>query len=397
MSVTEISVENLSHRYKAEAVSVMGESTVKGVVHPFVAMPDRGFSHNRSNASLRWDSPLAYSSEKNVSQEKEKLADRLQTLLYLLPAGVVVIDGRGTVQQCNAAAADLLGEPLEGEKWFNIIKRCFSPRRDDGHEVSLKDGRRVSIAIRSLDNEPGQLILLTDLTETRELQSKLSRHERLSSMGKMVASLAHQVRTPLSAAMLYAGHLCEDEIDADLRKKCANKLMSRLVHLEQQVRDMLIFVKGDTPLAERMPVSQLIQELRVAADAAILASGAQVIWQIETCDMEILCNREALVGALMNLINNSIESAKQPLQICVSAELTAADSVRLIVKDNGPGFSASDKSKVTEAFYTTKAQGTGLGLAVVQAVTKAHGGRFDIVSPGSGASAIIELPVIKPV
>lgn len=136
--------------------------------------------------------------------EKERLANRLQHLLDLLPGGVIVIDGQGHVREANPAACELLGAPLVGELWRQVIARSFAPREDDGHEVSLRDGRRLSIATRSLDAEPGQLVLLNDLTETRRLQGQLARHERLSSLGRMVASLAHQIRTPLSAALLYA-------------------------------------------------------------------------------------------------------------------------------------------------------------------------------------------------
>jgi two-component system sensor histidine kinase FlrB len=423
MSVTEIAVEKSPRSFNENAFNANGfgdegfneqaQSTVAGspnaVVRPFISLSGRVAGRALDAGTVR-NTPHDFKIAKgNIHQsnalksdifkkeslpDKEKLADRLQTLLYLLPAGVVVIDGSGRVQQCNAAAIDLLGEPLEGQKWFDIIKRCFSPRRDDGHEVSLKDGRRVSIAIRSLDNEPGQLILLTDLTETRALQSKLSRHERLSSMGKMVASLAHQVRTPLSAAMLYAGHLCEERIDDELRQKCAGKLMSRLVHLEQQVRDMLTFVKGDTPPAEKVTVAQLMQDLKVASDAAVVSSAVDVTWHSDV-QAEVLCNREALIGALMNLVNNSIEARKDGLKLCIGAQQVKSDTVRLLVRDNGPGFSDRDKRKVTEAFYTTKAQGTGLGLAVVQAVVKAHRGRFDITSDAGGTTAMIELPVFK--
>src|SRR5690606_1613618 len=126
-----------------------------------------------------------------------------------------------------------------------------------------------------MESEPGQLVLITDMTETRELQSQLSRHERLSSMGRMVASLAHQIRTPLSAAMLYAGHLSHPELAPQLRLKCAEKLMSRLVHLDQQVRDMLIFARGETRLAERMQIGELIEQFQNAAEAGLSRSGAE--------------------------------------------------------------------------------------------------------------------------
>ena len=105
-------------------------------------------------------------SRREQFEEKEALARRMAALLEIMPAGVVLLDGQGRVAECNPAALDLLGEPLEGELWLDIIKRCFAPKHDDGHEVSLKDGRRVRIETRSMTAEPGQLILLSDLTET---------------------------------------------------------------------------------------------------------------------------------------------------------------------------------------------------------------------------------------
>ncbi len=101
-----------------------------------------------------------------------------------MPAGVIVIDGKGIVRQANEQAKALLGEPLEEEVWRSIITRSFKPRADDGHEVSLVDGRRVKLSITPLENEPGQLIVITDLTETRQLQARVSHMQRLSSLGK---------------------------------------------------------------------------------------------------------------------------------------------------------------------------------------------------------------------
>nr|MBF0685203.1 PAS domain-containing protein [Pseudomonas sp.] len=107
-------------------------------------------------------------------EEKERLARRLQSLVDLLPGGVIVIDGQGIVREANPVAVQLFGAPVVGQLWREIIARSFAPRKDDGHEISLRDGRRVSIATRSLNGEPGQLVLLTDLTETRLLQAQLA-------------------------------------------------------------------------------------------------------------------------------------------------------------------------------------------------------------------------------
>lgn len=339
-------------------------------------------------------------------REREALSRRMETLLDILPAGVVLLDGQGCVTECNPAALDLLGEPLEGQLWLDVITRCFAPKHDDGHEVSLKDGRRVRIETRSMNGEPGQLILLSDLTETRLLQEQVSRTERLSSLGKMVASLAHQIRTPLSTAMLYAGHLRQAHMEEDMRVECAEKLLSRLTHLEHQIRDMLIFAKGEARLAEDLNVAQFEQSLRSALEPVIAKAGAQCEWDISALDQHLLCNREALVGACLNIVNNSIEayesdpSQEDELRLSVSisaleseaTSATGASGLCITLTDNGPGIPDSCKAKLFEPFYTTKSQGTGLGLSVVQAVVKAHKGIFTLESGDSGVAARITLP-----
>ncbi len=327
-------------------------------------------------------------------EEKEQLADRLSTLLKALPAGVVVLDSQGVVTQTNPAAISLLGEPLDGERWVDVIRRCFAPRRDDGHEVSLKDGRRVSIEIRTMENQPGQLILLTDLTETRQLQSQLSHAQRLSAMGKMVASLAHQIRTPLSAAILYGGHLSQEDLDEEMRQRCASRLMSRLTHLEQQVRDMLIFARGETRLAEELSAETLVSALDSAVEGLKLNADTTVSIVDEVSgDCRLMCNRDALVGACTNLVNNSLEAGATAVAVQVVAE---GGELVIRVVDNGPGFPSAEAGRLLEAFYTTKSHGTGLGLAVVQAVVKAHQGQFHIEALGQGgAVATLRLPQLK--
>ncbi|MFL1466157.1 sensor histidine kinase [Marinobacter sp. HN1S83] len=325
-------------------------------------------------------------------EEKEELADRLSTLLTALPAGVVVLDSQGVVTQTNPAAISLLGEPLDGERWVDVIRRCFAPRRDDGHEVSLKDGRRVSIEIRTMENQPGQLILLTDLTETRHLQSQLAHAQRLSAMGKMVASLAHQIRTPLSAAILYGGHLSQEDLDEEMRQRCASRLMSRLTHLEQQVRDMLIFARGETRLAEELSAETLVSALGAALDGLKLAAGVNVHLDSQVDDCRVMCNRDALVGACTNLVNNSVEAGATRVVVQL---VPVKGELMIRVADNGPGFETGQAGQLMEAFYTTKSHGTGLGLAVVQAVVKAHQGRFAIESPEQGgAVATLTLPLV---
>ncbi|WP_375123283.1 PAS domain-containing sensor histidine kinase [Pseudomonas sp. LW8] len=325
--------------------------------------------------------------------EKERLANRLQNLLDLLPGGVIVIDGHGLVREANPAAIDLLGSPLEGELWRHVIARCFAPREDDGHEISLKNGRRLSISTRSLDAEPGQLVLLNDLTETRHLQDQLARHERLSSLGRMVASLAHQIRTPLSAALLYASHLTEQQLPVETQQRFAGRLKERLHELEHQVRDMLVFARGELPLTDRLTPGALMQSLQAAALTHV--QDLPIRWQCDSHAGELLCNRDTLVGALLNLIENAIQASAGEARLKVHC-YTRGNTLRLCVSDSGSGIEPTVLARLGEPFFTTKVTGTGLGLTVVKAVARAHQGELTLRSRvGRGTCAQFSLPLFS--
>lgn len=340
---------------------------------------------------------LAQVSEQRLQElaEKERLAQRLQQILDVLPGAVVIVDGQGLIKEANPAASTLLGVPLVGVLWREVIGQCFVPRADDGHEVSLYNGRRVSIALQALPDEPGQLILLTDMTDTRRLQAELAQHERLSALGKMTAALAHQIRTPLSAAMLYASHLTENTLNPQLQQRFAGRLQERLHELERQVRDMLLFARGPLPREQRSSVAQLWQALQEAAEPHVREH--QVRWQCDVPDTHrvgLLCNQDVLLGALLNLVHNSAQSAAHPVAIKVHAYLRE-NMLRLVVTDNGEGMNSGLLEQVQESFFTRKSSGTGLGLMVVRSVVQAHQGRFVLRSKvGRGTSALVELPLL---
>lgn len=337
---------------------------------------------------------LAETSAKGLQafDEKERLASRLQSLLDLLPGGVIVIDGQGVVREANPVALELLGMPLEGTLWREVIARSFAPRSDDGHEISMKDGRRVSIATRSLHGEPGQLVLLTDMTETRRLQEQLARHERLSALGRMVASLAHQIRTPLSTALLYASHLEQGGLSAEHQQRFAGRLKDRLNELEHQVRDMLVFARGDLPLEDRLAPADLMSALHAAAAARL--EGVAVRWQCDASGGSLLCNRDTLVGALLNLIENALQAANGVPRLKV--HLYARGSwLYVSVSDSGVGMDTATLARLGEPFFTTRATGTGLGLAVVKSVARAHSGALSLRSRlGRGTRVTLQLPLL---
>jgi len=330
-------------------------------------------------------------------KKKEQLASRLETLINVLPGGVIVLDKKGVIIESNPIAENFLEPALQGKYWREVIRRCFAPRDDDGHEVSNLDGKRISIVTRSLD-EAGQIILLTDQTETRQLQADLSRNERLSALGEMVSTLAHQVRTPLSSAMLYAGHLSTKKLNETQRQNFTDKLLGRLNYMERQVRDMLLFVKGDMPLSDRISLKELRDTLAEAVEMPIKSYAASCRWEQKTTDHEneihLQCNLDALIGALLNLVNNSLQTTTSA-DIIIKFQ-TQNNYLVITILDNGPGIKALDKEKVQELFFTTKEQGTGIGLSVVNAVAQSHGGSFELDNrPRGGASARLYLPLSR--
>ncbi|MDP2559841.1 PAS domain-containing sensor histidine kinase [Psychrobium sp. 1_MG-2023] len=338
---------------------------------------------------------MALNSPNNQHIGAQVSQNRLAHLVDILPSGVIILDGNGLVSEANKMAVSFLGQEVIGQRWFNVINEAFQPRADDGHEVSLKDGRRLKIAISSLEPEDGQLILLTDLTETRQMQNNMAHMQRLSALGKMVASLAHQVRTPLSAAMLYAANLKNKAMPDHAKTHFHDKLLARLKDLEQQVNDMLMFARSDNgQIATELSLQELLTEVDASSEAMMQQHKAKMMVTLPDPDLLILGNRTALSGAVTNLIHNAIQAKPQGLLLHLIARRFGDNEVEISLIDNGPGVSLAQQQKIFEPFFTTKSQGTGLGLAVVQSVAKSHNGKLNLVSKqGQGSCFSLILPL----
>ncbi len=323
-----------------------------------------------------------------------QLAARLEGLLEGLPAGVVVLDGNGRIQQVNPAAKRLLGEPLVGREWIEVIRRAFAPQPGAGCDLKLADGRLVSLSTCPLGEEPGQILLLNDVTETRALQERASRNQRLSAMGKMVAALAHQIRTPLSSALLYASHLKRPDLDGERRQELAERILERMRHLEQLLNDMLLFAHGGLGGGERLTAGELLQELLEATAPRIQEQNITLILDDASNGRTVLCNRQLLLSALQNLITNAIQATGTGGTITLRARLQGEQRLAIQVADDGPGIAPELQEKIFEPFMTTRSGGTGLGLAVARGVAHAHHGDLELISaPDQGTVFSIWLPV----
>lgn len=349
--------------------------------------------------------------------DNELSISRFESLLDALPAAVIVLDADGYVRQCNRAAIELIGEPLLSELWRDVVSRIFqsallsnlqSNFQDNpyGDDVALKGGRIVNISTRPLDDIPGQIILLNDVTETRAMQETLSRHQRLSAMGEMVASIAHQIRTPLASGLLYASHLRRDDLDQGRRARYAEQIVSRLNHLERLVNDMLVFARGGNFSADRVQLSTLLHELQQIM-APHLAQRDCILEIVNSTDATLAGHHEALSAVLQNLILNAIQSCdpehdeRDQISGRVTVELCniREGMIDIYISDNGHGIPADVQERIFEPFFTTKSQGTGLGLAVVQAVIHAHDGAIWIESSSlqqrGGTTFAVRLPLLN--
>jgi two-component system sensor histidine kinase FlrB len=324
------------------------------------------------------------------------LASRLRNMLDALPGAVVVLNGRGVVQLANLAALDMLGEPLEGIQWRGVIQRAFAPRADDGHDISLKDGRRVSIVTNSLGREPGQILLITDVTDKRALQDKLGRFQRLSAMGQMAASLAHQIRTPTASALLYLSNLSRQRDNPAAIAKYSAKLRAQLQHIEAMVSDMLVYASGSSTLqTTRFSLTMLCQAVVQGVQGQFDQNGVSLTLENQAPELELSGNLDAMKGALINLLMNSMHAAGQaPLHVVLRLAQQDADTVCISVTDNGVGIPADIQANIFDPFFTTRPQGTGLGLAVVKSVVDKQGGRIELVSTqGQGTEVTLALPL----
>lgn len=321
----------------------------------------------------------------------------LRAVLNALPAGVVVLDGAGVITENNPAALELLGEPLLGQRWVNVIARAFAPRPDDGHDVSILDGRRVHLATMPLGDEPGQVISLTDVTQTRALQDRLHQVERLSALGEMAAGLAHQLRTPLSTAVLYLGLLKRTPLSDTERLLLVEKTLARMRHLEALVRDMLLLVRADQDGGEPLTASDLLRTVEQYARPHIPTPRITLSLIDHAGDAMLRAQRDVLVSAIQNLINNAVQSIADTGAITVTVENIERDWLDVQVRDTGCGISTEVSAHIGELFFTTRDSGTGLGLAVVNAVVKAHQGSLSFSSiEGQGSTFTVRLPVIAP-
>jgi len=335
--------------------------------------------------------------------EKEILASRLEGLLDVLPAGIIVLDKNDCITQVNPVASSMLSgiaNSLIGSIWKDIAQSSLLNEDD---ELRLKDGRWVNVSARPLRSENhasevGKLILISDITENRNLQNKINQQQRLSALGEMIAGLAHQIRTPLSSALLYITTINHPLNHKNERIDFADKAKERLLHLERMVSEMLLFAKGDVVKSEYINTYEFMNQLKKSFELDDRIERGLMTVNNNLKNVIIQANSDVILSSIQNIIDNAIDAyierdIDEIFCVTVEALLNNKNQFEINISDNGCGMSKDVTEKILQPFFTTKSTGTGLGLAVVNATINRYGGALLVQSEqGSGSCFTLVFP-----
>jgi two-component system, sensor histidine kinase FlrB len=320
---------------------------------------------------------------------KEHLAARLSALIEGLPGGVLVLDARGDIKESNPTALSLLGEPLLGQSFSTVLARAAVRSAGIGEHTELRSGRFVSVSRRELA-EGGEVVLLADVTEAHLMNVFLTRQQRLLTLGELAAGLAHQIRTPLAAALLYASQMTLPGRAPEDLSRCSEKTVASLKQLDRLVNDMLAFAHGGAA-RETVSVAALLEQVAQWLRPA-LRTGARLTIRTEAPGLTVRANAPSLVSAVLNLATNALQASEGVLHLELLARRTREGRAEIVVSDDGPGVPRHLRERIFEPFFTTRARGNGIGLAIVKSVVEAHAGGVSLAETPRGATFIIDLP-----
>jgi len=343
---------------------------------------------------------LACAQDERLKQlnEKEQLAHRLEILLNALPVGVLVVDDNDVISTANPVAENILEQSLLGKKWKRVYKQCVSRHSDQ--DLYLKSGRILSLKKQILntltdENKTAEIILLDDISEQRMLENLADRQNRLAAMGQMAAGLAHQLRTPLASAVLYASQLSQFTSDNPKQTKAVDKIRMCMRYLEKLINDMLMYAKGGEFAEQQFQLNDLLVTFNTRIENRLKEHNVQLKIISKLDNIPLSGSVDALVSVVINLVENAMQACFDDCEIELEV-YQQANYLILAVRDNGPGLSVDQQKEIFQPFFTLREGGTGLGLSVAQSIVQAHHGDLLVRSQlGKGSSFYMCLPLCQ--
>lgn len=327
--------------------------------------------------------------------EKEQLATRLHLLLTVLPMGVLVVNKNGQILEHNNAAEELLSVPLKNATWTEIVELVFPKESTYDTSSICVNQRNLHISSQSVPNASDILILINDVTEPLAHVDSLKRKERLAYLGNAIASIAHDIRTPLAASFLHLSNLDKNLKQQELPTLATEKVRYSLKNLENTLNNMLAYAKGnadtfaalDCKSFSEMVVRELLEYFPNTALSMRSDKGID--------DKFIRVNTVAMITSLRNLITNAQQAAGGEVEISIDISIQEDRFLKIEVSDNGPGINDEILENIFEPFFTTKENGTGLGLAIVKSIMESHKGDIYADNHIDGATITVEIPLVK--
>lgn len=340
-------------------------------------------------------------------------------VLDRLGEGVLAIDRSGSIAYANAEAMRLLGlsGPVEGIAVQALLTnpslapvlsllhgdRCPALERfvtPSGQQLVL----RVTELLDRREQPLGRTLIIADETRLRVLEESAHRSEHLAALGEMAAGIAHEVRNPLTSLRGCAQELAEMAVETGNHdaEGLARIMVTEADRLARIVEDFLALSRLRTPEREPTELAPMVEELQtMTSRRRDLPDGLQAEFVVEDGCGTVLADGGQLRQVFSNLINNALDALRQVTSPRLSIRVHPIDAdsplgtsgVEILVSDNGSGIPADLRERVFTPFFSTKAQGTGLGLSLVQRIVREHEGLLSLTSEvGVGTTVAIQLP-----
>ena len=325
----------------------------------------------------------------DLSADLFQANERLNVLLNALPAAVVLIEN-DQISHFNQAAEQLIPGLQTGSAW--AIPSSWKPGHGpDEFHLNAPGGLRTLQAQRVKEGARS-VVQIQDITANLRTLEDSERVDRLAAMGKMSAGIAHQLRTPLSTALLYASHLCTPELDVKDRVNFAQKLQNQLIHLEKMAGEMLQFVRARPQKTNIIALDDLVSEAMQTLEGLRQEKAIVIETQLQATNCMVSVERPSVVSAFVAILENALQCSQPGQLVKVS---TTADHLRgqLSIEDHGPGIAEDMMPRLFEPFATNRVTGTGLGLAIAQNIIRSHRGEINAQNKAEGGAVFtVALP-----
>ena len=324
--------------------------------------------------------------------EKEQLANRMHLLLMALPMGVMVIDDQGVIRECNKASTELLDSPLHGQVWSDVIKNLFPEGEQTDISSLYVNGRNLHFTSKTIVGSKDSLLLINDVTDPVTHVDSVKRKERLAFLGNAIASIAHDIRTPLATSFLYLSNLSR-KLGQNENTFVVEKIKYNLKTLENTLNSMLMYAKGGADTFESIECKKCCEMIATDLFEIFPRVSFSIQAQESLKDKFIKANFDALMTVFRNLISNSQAVCEEEIMININFLLVDNEIMKITILDNGPGIDKSYIENIFEPFFTLRKNGTGLGLSIVKSIVDSHQGEIFAENTLTGAQFTILLPI----